>query len=403
MTPELRLLAIVDAYLPHAGGSRVYYHNLYKSLVEQFPVRTTVLTKQAAGGKEFDAQESSENLKIVRRFQTLPNCRYRQLPKAIFPLAEAASYVLRGKCDIIHSGDLYPPGAVALTLKRMFGVPYVAFCHGEEITQTDRLRYQSRLRNKIYQNANAVVAASEFARQNLIRIGIPEAQIQKINPGVDCERFQPRPGREDLVREYQLEDKIVLLTVARLFARKNHQAVVRALAKLVRDVPNLRYLIVGKGPEEDSLRALVQSSGLQDVVVFLGYVPEEQLPLLYNVSDAFVMPNRTEPNGDVEGFGMVFLEANAAGLPVIGGLSGGTREAVLDGTTGFLVDPDDIDKLHATMHLLVTNVELRRRMGATGLHRARNEFTWSRSARELHELHHRVLQPSVSSAVGVER
>ncbi len=399
---ELKLLAIVDAYLPHAGGSRVYYHNLYKSLVEQFPVRATVLTKQAKGGKEFDAQESTERLKIVRRFQTLPNCRYRQLPKAIFPLAEAAQYVLSGKCQLIHSGDLYPPGAVALAMKKMFGVPYIAFCHGEEITQTDRLRYQSALRDHIYQKANAVVAASEFARQNLIRIGIPESQIQKINPGVDCERFQPRPGREELIREHRLEGKVVLLTVARLYARKNNQAVIRALAKLVREVPNLRYLIVGKGPEEDSLRALVRSSGLQEVVSFLGYVPEEQLPLLYNVSGAFVMPNRAEENGDVEGFGMVFLEANAAGLPVIGGLSGGTREAVIDGTTGFLVDPDDIDKLKATMHLLATNTELRRRMGDAGLRRARNEFTWSKSAKELHELHCRVLLPRARTAVGVE-
>jgi len=390
----IRMLFLADNFLPHAGGSRVYYHNLLKHLVAQFPDEVTVLTKKVAGWEEFDRRESTETLRIVRRFRPLPNLKYQHLPKGIFPFWEA-SQLARGRgFDLVLCGDLYPPGVVGLGLKRLFRTPYLSFSHGEEITQTDRYRYQPMVRNRIFNGAEAVIAACEFAGQNLIRIGVPQAKIHKITPGVDADRFVPRPPRPELVREYGLQDKRVILTVARLCRRKGHDVTLRAVARILSDLPDVRYLIVGTGPEEGRLRTLAAELGIDAAVTFVGYVPDDRLCDYYNLCDVFVMPNRQEEDGDIEGFGMIFIEANACGRAVIGGRSGGTADAVQHGVSGFLVDPLDLDELTATLKLLLANAELRQKLGLAGLRRARAEFGWQSRARMLRQVCEAVVEQS---------
>lgn len=381
----MKTLFLTDYYLPHAGGSRVYYHNLLKNWVAQFPDRVTVLTKKVPGWEQFDRQESAGSLRILRQFKPLPDWKVRQLPKIVFPLSCVMTSLLREEVDLIHVGDLYPQGVIGLGMKRLWGVPYVAYCHGEEITQTERYRFQPRVRNRIYLEADGVVAACEFARQHLLRIGIPEERIHKISPGVDWERFSPHPPSPELVRQLSLQGKKVLLTVSRLCPRKGHDIVMKAMAKLIHVMPELHYLIVGRGPEEGRLRGIAAELGLRNAVSFVGYVPEEQLPQFYDLCDLFVMPNREE-DGDVEGFGMVFLEASAAGKPVVGGRSGGTNDSVLDGVTGFLVDPEDIAELAARLKQVIVDPSLRQKLGDAGLRRARSEFDWGTRARRLREI-----------------
>jgi phosphatidylinositol alpha-1,6-mannosyltransferase len=165
--------------------------------------------------------------------------------------------------------------------------------------------------------------------------------------------------------------------------------VIRALAKLSPDVPPFKYVIVGRGPLDAELRALTAELNLQDRVVFAGFVADDQLNHYYNLADIVVMPN-TGDDGDVEGFGMVFLEANAAGKPVIGGRSGGTAEAIIDKETGFLVDPSDDQELRSALYSMLTDSELRRRMGLAGLQRAQTEFSWESRAKELRAISHAV-------------
>jgi phosphatidylinositol alpha-1,6-mannosyltransferase len=148
----------------------------------------------------------------------------------------------------------------------------------------------------------------------------------------------------------------------------------------------VHYLIVGTGPDEPRLRGLAAELGIGAAVTFAGYVSEDRLPDLYNLCDLFVMPNREEAGGDIEGFGMIFLEASAAGKPVVGGRSGGTADAIVHGVTGFLVDPEDVDELAATLQLLLANADLRETLGRAGRHRARSEFGWGSRAAMLREV-----------------
>jgi phosphatidylinositol alpha-1,6-mannosyltransferase len=387
LTPDnaMKILMLTDSFLPHAGGSREYYYNLYRHLAEFDDTRVTIATKKVPGWEEFDRRVSSDSFGIARWLKPLSTWRLQELPKGLGPFLHAAWHIHKENPEILHAGDLYPQAVSALILKKMTGLPYLAYCHGEDIALTDRYKYQPRVRDRIYLGADAVVANAEFARKGLLRIGVPESRIVKITPGVDLDRFSPRPAREDLIEKWNLKGKKVVLTVARLVSRKGHDLVLRAIARLTRELPDAVYLIVGRGPEEQRLQKLAAELGIMDAVRFAGHVPEELLPDCYNLCDVFAMLNREEANGDLEGFGMVFLEANATGKPVIGGRSGGTADAIVEGKTGFRVDASQLDELTATLRMLLTDTNLRCQLGNAGRDRVQREFQWRDRARMLHD------------------
>lgn len=400
-------LLLTDSFLPHAGGSRVYYYNLYKHMTDQFPDRVTVLTKKVPGWQSFDALASSESLRIVRRSRPLPNWKYHQIPKVVSPLWHSWRFARQHKVDLIHAGDLFPPGLIAMWHKQITGTPYLAYCHGEEITQTDLRRYQPRVRNAIYSCADGVIAANEFARANLLRIGVAEDKIFKILPGVDREKFVPQRPNPELITRYGLAGKKIILSVGRLVARKGHTRLLQALNQIRDRVPQFHYLIAGEGPEKQAILSLAAQLGLSPQVTLVGKLTDEQLPDFYNACDVFALVNHVV-EGDLEGFGMVFVEANACGKPVIGGRSGGTAEAVVDGKTGFLVDPENYEEIAARLLLLLQNDELSQRMGAAGLERARTEFNWGTRAQAFREINQEIVmrkhrqartqQPSLDSS-----
>jgi phosphatidylinositol alpha-1,6-mannosyltransferase len=386
-----KVLMLTDSFMPHAGGSREYYNNIYRALVELGGSEVTILTKKIPGWRKFDDLAASSLFRVRRQFRPLRSWKYRELPKGVGPFLQAVCHVLRYWSNIVHAGDLYPQGVTAIILKKLLRLPYIVYCHGEEITQTDKYRYQPGLRDRVYKNADAVIANSEFARQNLMRIGVNPDRICKITPGVDAKRFRPRPPNIDLLRRYGLEGKTVILTVARLVPRKGHRIALQAFASVCDEFPDAHYLIAGTGPEEGYLRQFAKTLGVHHRVSFAGFVPSETLPDLYNLCELMLLANRQEADGDVEGFGIVFLEANAAGKPVIGGRSGGAIEAIVDDTTGCLVNPDDAVDVGNALRRLLSDQDLRARMGAAGARRVAQEFTWAERAQLLEDLNRRVL------------
>lgn len=377
----LRILLLSNLFLPHAGGSRVMYYNLFKRLAAAGDT-VTVVTAKVPGWREFDAAEQSEAFRIRRRFRPPHNHGWRQIPRMIGPVLYAMWRVLRARPQVLHCGDLFPIGLVAVLWRKVLRTPLVVYCHGENITQTDNYRFQPKIRNFIYASADIMVANGDFTAELLKRNGIPEARIRRITPGLDASVFFPQPPDEELRRKYGISDERVVMTVSRLDPRKGHDRVLRALAQLSGQVPPFKYVIVGRGDHENALRELADQLGLRDKVVFAGFVPGEDLNRHYNLADIMAMPN-IDIEGNLEGFGMVFLEANAASKPVIGGRSGGTAEAVIEGETGFLVDPGDERGLEDALRTLLVDGDLRRRMGERGLARVRQEFDWDSRAEAL--------------------
>ena len=398
---ELNVLMMTDSFLPHAGGSRVYYHNIYSRFA---PDQVTVLTKKVSGWREFDARECRPDYRIVRHFRPLPDHHFRQIPRAVLPLGSALHILLTQSVDLIHAGDLFPQGIFAEMFWRYGGIPYLAYSHGEDMTLTEGRRFQPRVRNRVYRGAAAVIANSNFACTRLLAIGVPEERIHKITPGVDLTRFFPRVRRPELVSRFSLRDQLVLATVARLVARKGHDTVIRSVAHLAKEFPNLTYLIVGGGPDRAALEQLARELNVAERVLFTGYVPETDLADFYALGDVMVMPNRQESNGDLEGFGMAFVEANAVGRPVVGGRSGGAEEAVAEGVSGLLLeDPRSVEELVSVLRLLLSNHDLRQRMGVAGAQRAKQEFGWPTRAERIRQISREIVNRTRHGAVASAR
>jgi phosphatidylinositol alpha-1,6-mannosyltransferase len=286
---------------------------------------------------------------------------------------------------IVHCGRALPEGVAACISHHLGGPSYLCWAHGEDITTAHQSRELTWLMTRVYRDAAANIANSQSTARMLVDLGMPSDRVHVIYPGVDVQRFQPHLDATDLRAQFASDGRIILLSVGRLQRRKGHDLAIEAVSRLRETVP-LRYLIVGDGAERRHLERLVAEHRLQDHVCFLGEVPAPDLPHYYAACDIFLLPNRID-EGDVEGFGIVFLEAAATGRPAIGGRSGGVPEAVLDGETGRLVSGTEAGELAATIQGLASSPETRHAMGTAGRERVCRSFTWERAAVGVSEVH----------------
>jgi phosphatidylinositol alpha-1,6-mannosyltransferase len=292
--------------------------------------------------------------------------------------------MLAGDDAVVHCGRALTEGTIALLAGFGAGLPYVCWTHGEELPIVASSRELTWIMRRVHRRAAALLANSRNTASLLTALGNPPERVHVVHPGVDPTRFRPDADSYDLRQRVGRGADLVLLSVGRLQARKGHDLVIRALPAIATSL-TLRYVIAGEGPEKDRLSALAADLGLSDRVEFLGKISPEALPGLYAASDIFVHPNRVE-GGDFEGFGIVFLEAAATGLPAIGGRSGGVPEAIEDGVTGMLVGGQDAEELQRAILSLALSRPLRERLGAAARDRVLREFTWDRAARQVHEI-----------------
>jgi phosphatidylinositol alpha-1,6-mannosyltransferase len=239
------------------------------------------------------------------------------------------------------------------------------------------------------QQADRVFANSRFTSDLVQRVGVDPKKIDIVHPGCDIDRFRPNEPRVDLRRKLlgpRYLDQIII-TVGALVPRKGHDMVIRALRRLRQTIPNVTYVIVGDGPRRTQLEQLAEVVGVADRVVFTGKISDKDLLDTYALSDVFVMPSREElEKCDVEGFGLVFLEANACGKPVIGGRSGGSADAIIDGVTGLLVDPHDPEDIANAMQRVLSDRNLAIRLGRQGQLRVTSDFSWQQIASRVQQI-----------------
>jgi phosphatidylinositol alpha-1,6-mannosyltransferase len=379
-TPSNASVVLMSEWFPPAvGGSAELLANIYSRL----PERTAVLTRtrdrvapEADVGPwtevvrtEFGpdlgvvgATALRQHLRLVRRLRRL------------------------GRPDaVVHCGRALPEGTAAM----MSGRPYVVWTHGEELPIAATSRELTWLQTRVHRRAAALLANSHHTAQMLEDLGNAPGKISVVHPGVDVDRFKPRVGRADMRRRLLSDDELMLLTVGRLQARKGHDLVLQSLAASRSSLPSMRYVVVGDGPERERLERLTGELALGELVTFTGEMPAADLPAVYAAADLFVHPNRVEA-GDFEGFGIVFLEAAASGLPAIGGRSGGVAEAVEEGVTGWLVGGLDPAELGGKILALFQSADLRARMGAAARTRVASGFTWEKAARRVALIDERV-------------
>jgi phosphatidylinositol alpha-1,6-mannosyltransferase len=375
------ILVVSEVFPPAIGGSGALLENVYRRISDR-PVR--VLAHDAPPGAlpyagPLDVQRVSmegPDWGVIRPAAMRRHLRVARAIRAALDQAPA----------VVHCARALPEGlSAAMALVGRAG-DYVCWLHGEELGYASTSRELSWLTRRVYRGASTVFANSHNSAGLLTRQwGVPEAKVRVVYPGVDAERFHPGVDGAALRMRIAAPDDVVFLSVGRLQRRKGHDLVLQALAQLRETVPRIRYVIVGDGPHQAQLQADVRALGVTDIVDFIGPACEADLPGWYAAADVFVMPNRSD-GVDFEGFGIVFLEAAAAGLPVIGGRSGGVPEAVADEVTGRLVDGHDVAELTAAMRHFAESPVERRTVGDRGRARAVAQFSWDCAVA-------RVLQP----------
>lgn len=374
-----RALLVTEIFPPRTGGSGRWFWEIYR----RQPRETVAIAAGTAPGQE--AFDGAHDLTVRRMGLTLQSwsvcgvASLRAYGRALRPIRALAK---DQHASAIHCARCLPEGLMALALKAWCGLPYLCFAHGEELNYAAASRELSWLAKRALSGSAFVIANSKNTERILReRWKLPAAQVRVLHPGVDTQRFVPAPRSESARTRLGWGDRPVILTVGRLQRRKGHDQMIRALASIRRDVPDVLYAIIGDGDERERLQALVADEGQGGHVQFLGELDDDALVQAYQQCDLFALPNRQDGE-DIEGFGMVLVEAQACGKPVIAGDSGGTAETLNEGETGRIVDCQGPDALAAVVSELLTDGPLRERMGTAARVWAASRFDWDALAVE---------------------
>ena len=275
---------------------------------------------------------------------------------------------------MIHAARPLSEGLIARAVKLTSGIPYVCYVHGEDVNVAMTSRELRILTGSVLKHCDRVIANSSFTQQLLLDDwGVDPERIIQMHPGVDTRYFNPAADISQ--RPIHWSGKTVLLTVGRLQKRKGHDMVIRAVAELAKTIPNLHYAIVGGGGEREPLEQLAKDLKVADQIEFAGEIDDEQLRLYHQNCDVFVLANRTIGR-DVEGFGIVLLEAQACGKPVIAGDSGGTIDTLLHGESGYIIDCETPAGLVEILKSQLSCADRRSEMGRVGREHVVNNFDW---------------------------
>jgi phosphatidylinositol alpha-1,6-mannosyltransferase len=291
-------------------------------------------------------------------------------------------------CTSVWFGAAAPLGLMAPALRRAGAERIVATTHGHEAGWA-QLPAARQLLRRIGESTDTITYLGEYTRSRIARALTPEAAARMVQlpPGVDEKTFHPGSGGDEVRARLGLTDRPVVVCVSRLVPRKGQDTLIRAMPAVLAAEPDAALLIVGGGPYEKDLRRLAADTGVAASVRFTGSVPWSELPAHYGAGDVFAMPCRTRRGGlDVEGLGIVYLEASATGIPVVAGDSGGAPDAVLDGETGWVVPGTSPTETADRITTLLADPELRDRMGRRGREWVEEKWRWDLLADKLKTL-----------------
>jgi phosphatidyl-myo-inositol dimannoside synthase len=370
----MRTLLVTNDFPPRPGGIQQFVHNL---AVRQPAGSVVVYASTFRDAEKFDAEQPFE---VVRE----PTGMLLPTPGVARRAAELAR---AHGCDSVWFGAAAPLGLLAAGLRRRAGVErVVALTHGHEVGWAALPGARTLLR-RIGRDADVVTYLGEYTRSRLARVLEGRTSLQRLAPGVDVDAYSPQVDRHLVRARHHLTDRPVIVCVSRLVPRKGQDVLIRALPLIHRAVPDAALLMVSGGPHRATLERLARDAGVERHVVFTGAVSWAELPAHYAAGDVFAMPCRTRRRGlDVEGLGIVYLEASATGLPVVAGDSGGAPDAVREGETGFVVPGRDVSAVADRITTLLLDRALAARMGAAGRAWVESDWRWETQADRLRAL-----------------
>jgi len=379
-------LLISENFPPRTGGSSRWFWEIYRRLPREDYI---IAAGEDQGQEEVDG---SHDLRLVRVPLTMPEWGIRSLTglRSYWQALIAVRKIVKiFGVKSIHCGRSLPEGWLAWMLKQRYGIPYACYVHGEEMNTASSSREFSWMTDRVFQSADFVIANSRNTAGIIVdQWNLPRDRIRLLNPGVDVNYFLPARPNAIVRAALNWGDRPVILTVGRLQKRKGHDQLIRALNRIVNFFPNVLYAIVGDGEERPFLENLVQQEGFAEHVQFLGEVDDQDLVNCYQQCDLFVLPNR-QVDGDFEGFGMVLVEAQACGKPVVAGASGGTAETMRIPETGRCISCDSHEDLARVIIELLKDHKLRIAMGVKARQWVVERFDWDSLARQAEQIFNR--------------
>lgn len=373
-----RTLLVSENFPPTPGGSGRWFWEIYRRLPAD---RYFMLAGNPADARQFD---STHALSIERT--SLLSMKHWGIakPSATWHYWKAIRQIRRltkrHGIERLHVGRTLPEGVMALAMNVLYRMPYVCYVHGEDVTMAATSRELSALVRRVLHRAERVVANSHNTESLLLQQwNVPRDRLVVMHPGVDTKQFTPAAAEAAIRRELGWQDRRVLLTVGRLQRRKGHDHLIQALPQIRSAIPNVLYSILSDGEERPRLERLVEELGLGECVQFRGRAEDDEIIRCYQQCDLFVLPNRTE-GVDIEGFGMVLLEAQACGKPVVAGDSGGTRETMQVPETGLIISCDSPDPMVGPIVELLQDEPRRKTMGEAGRSWVCAQFDWQQLA-----------------------
>ncbi|MFG1932059.1 glycosyltransferase family 4 protein [Mycobacterium sp. NPDC048908] len=372
-----RVLLVTNDFPPRRGGIQAYLQNLVDHLMAAGTHQLTVYAPKWKGAEDFDRAAAYE---VVRHPGTL------MLPEP--SVATRMRKLIRSHdADTVWFGAAAPLALMAPLARGGGAGRVIASTHGHEVGWSMLPVARTALR-RIGTDTDVVTYVSRYTRERFASAFGPRAALEHLAPGVDTDRFAPdEVARAELRARYRLGQRPVVVCVSRLVPRKGQDMLIRAMPAIRQRAPGTALVVVGGGPYLASLRRLAHRFGVAEHVVFTEGVPGDELPAHHAMADVFAMPCRTRGAGlDVEGLGIVFLEASSTGVPVVAGRSGGAPETVLDGETGVVVDGWDVGAIAAAVGDLLADPDRAARMGEAGRRWVIENWQWSGKAQRLAEL-----------------
>ncbi|QHY95087.1 GDP-mannose-dependent alpha-(1-6)-phosphatidylinositol monomannoside mannosyltransferase [Streptomyces sp. S4.7] len=381
-----KTLIVTNDFPPRPGGIQAFLHNMALRLDPgEIVVYASTWKRGAEGAEATAAFDAEQPFTVVRDRTTMLLPTPRVTGRAVGLLREHG-------CESVWFGAAAPLGLMGPALRRAGARRIVATSHGHEAGWA-QLPAARRLLRRIGEGTDTITYLGEYTRSRIAAALTPEAagRMAQLPPGVDDKTFHPASGGDAVRERLGLAHRPVVVCVSRLVPRKGQDTLILAMPAILARIPDAVLLIVGGGPYAKELRKLAAETGVGDSVRFTGPVPWSELPAHYGAGDVFAMPCRTRRGGlDVEGLGIVYLEASATGLPVVAGDSGGAPDAVLDGETGWVVrgGPAAVAAEESADRIvtLLRDPELRERMGRRGRAWVEDRWRWDLLATKLRTL-----------------
>ena len=374
-----KILLVTNDFGPRAGGIETFVIGLLERIKGH---EVTVFTSQQDDTSVYDQKWLDKfGVRVIRDQSKilLPSWRVTRAAKKI---------VAAKNIDVVVFGAAAPLALMSPSLRKSGVKKIIALTHGHEVWWAKIFPFNFAIK-RIGKNVDHLTYLGEFTRQAISKPLTRKSatDMVKIAPGIDTAHFIPQPDAMQKRKELGLQDKKIIISVGRLVHRKGQDNLIQAMPAVLKKIPNAHLLLVGEGPYRKHLEKLVMKSSLEQNVTFAGRIMYDKLPSYLSAADLFAMPSRSRFFGlEVEGLGIVYLEASACGIPVVAGNSGGAPDAVLEGVTGLCVDGTNIEQITAAIVEICSDAERASHMGAAGRNWIVNQWRWDIWSKEFNAL-----------------